>query len=177
MVNLSAGNTESSQFRDLFAEYGVSNPNSPATPSHLAISSDGMVESDCNPIPLALSQSSEESTTLDIDREVNIGPALGDNAKEIFLAAQHFSLKDRDEVLFERKKNLHLMEFLAAHGVPLTAVQDFVKEGKLSDFGNGRKVLIQSPPPFALAGGETTKAGLLNHGTGIKLGAPLNSKA
>lgn len=144
-AHLSAGNSMSSQSRDLFEEFGVSNPYSPSLSTPLFLSSDDMGESDFNPAPLAVSKSSEESFATEHELDINIGPALGANAKEIFIAAQHFSQKDRDEALFERKKNLQLMNFLAAHDVSISDVQNFVSSGQLSDFGSVRKVSGTSP--------------------------------
>lgn len=100
---------------------------------------------------MALDSSSEDSvarTQLDPSLEVNIGPALGVHAREIFVAAQHFSQKDRDEALFERRKNSHLMDFLSAHGISSSDVQAYLSEGKIQNLGHARQVIapISSSP-------------------------------
>lgn len=99
--HLSAANSESCQSHDIFAKFGISMPNSPPT---LLSNSDDMMESDPN--PLAISISSDDSTSLDKALEVNVGPALGPEAQDIFKVAQYFSRKDRDEALLERKRNM-----------------------------------------------------------------------
>lgn len=70
---------------------------------------------------------------------------MGENAREIFKATQHFSQKDRDEAIFERRKNLHLMDFPNAHGISINDVQAFFTEGKMTSIGITRHVFDKSP--------------------------------
>lgn len=150
----------SSESRDLYAEFGILNPFSPPLSSPLVLSSADMVVSDAcplavvsysddmmesEPIPSAIVISSEDSTSLVNHLEDNLGPALGSNYSEIFKAAQHFSQKDRDEALFERGKNLNLMNFLSAHGFTANDVNAFVTEGKLVTSGHARQVRGECP--------------------------------
>lgn len=141
--HLSAGNSESSQSRDLFAEFGVSNPNSPSLSSPLVLCCDDMVESDA--VPQAISVSSNASTSLDLALEVNAGPALGSEAQEIFKSAQYFSRKDREDALHERKKNSQLMEFISAHGFAANYVNAFLSDGTLANPTNALKVFDECP--------------------------------
>lgn len=154
--HLSAGNSVSSHSRDIFADYGVSAPSS-SSESPLAVSSNGlveaevnmnlpslvpnsddMVESEINPHTVGIS--SEESTSLDRDLDVHIGPALGTEAQDIFKAAQYFSRMDRVEALEERKRNSQLLDFISAHGLSLNDANAYVSEGKLAPMVNAQKL-------------------------------------
>lgn len=141
--HLSKGNSESSQSHDLFAEYGVSNPSSPSISSLQVLRCEDMMESD--PIPAAISVSSDESISLDNVPESNLGLAFETNVQDIFKVVQHFSQKDRDEALFERKKNFQIMDFLNAHGITMNDVNAFTAKGKKVDWEHACKVLDKSP--------------------------------
>lgn len=155
--HLSAGNSLSSVSRDFFAEFGVSNPNSPSLSSPLVLSSADMAVSadlslnvdsfamlESDPNPVAVDQSSEDSTSLANEIESNLGQALTSNVSEIFKAAQHFSQKDREDVLIERKKNADLMDCLLAHGLSASDINAFVSDGKLANIGQAHKMSIGS---------------------------------
>lgn len=73
-----------------------------------------------------------------------MGQALTSNVSEIFKAAQHFSQKDREEVLIERKKNADLMDCLLAHGLSASDINAFVSDGKLANLGQAHKMSIGS---------------------------------
>lgn len=132
--HLSAGNSDSSNSRNLFAEYGVSNPNSPSDHAQEVRSQDDMVESLANPLAVALS--SDDSTSLDHIQEDNLGPSLDANAHDIFKAAFYFTRKDREEAVHERKMNRDLIDFITAHGLSLKDVNDFVLHVKISKPSN-----------------------------------------
>lgn len=142
--HLSAGNSESTQSRNLFVEFGISQPNSPSFSSPLGFSCDDMGESD--PIPSVVALSSDDSIALDKALEVNVGPVLGSDAQDIFRAAHYFSSKDRDEALLERKKVMQLMDFISAHGLSVNDVNAFVAEGKLATVSHARRVFDKSSP-------------------------------
>lgn len=141
--HLLAGNSESSQSQDLFTEFGVSGPSSPSLSSPLILYSDDMGESDS--VPLAIAVSSDDSTSLDKALEVDVGPVLGQEARDIFKAAHYFSRQDREDAISERKRNLQLMEFISAHGLSVNDVNSFISDGKIADFVTAHKVLIKSP--------------------------------
>lgn len=139
--HLSTGNLESSLACDVFSGLGVSNPNSPSEVEFvrdaLAPTSFGdlsgsiftnpssplvgniieMTESVAIPVPIPVS--SGDSSSSDANLEVNLGPVLGAEAQDIFKAAHFFSRKDKDESITERKKNLHLMNFILALGLSI----------------------------------------------------------
>lgn len=86
--HLSAGNSASSQSRDNLAEFGVSNPNSPAVDAQLGSNSEGLLETvgmaEADPNPMSISSS--DSTSFN-HLEVDVGPPMGAEASNIFKEA------------------------------------------------------------------------------------------
>lgn len=134
--HLSVGNSNSSQSRDLFAECGVSNPNSPI--AFVAIA-------ESEPIPSNFSISSDESKALDSHLGVDLGLASSSATQDIFKAAHYFSINGRAEALAERKKNAKLMDYISALGLPLDDVNNLSSIGTLVALVNARKVLDSCP--------------------------------
>lgn len=134
--HLSAGNSESSHSCDLFAEFGVSNPNSPT--AFVA-----MVESE--PITSNISISSDESNAFDAQLGESFGPASTSVAQDIFKAAHFFSRNDRDDALAEKRKNAKLMDYISTLGLPLDDVNNMSTIGTSAVLGNARKVFDSCP--------------------------------
>lgn len=108
---------------------------------------DDMIESDANPPTGGIS--SEDSTSLDKELEVNIGPALEAEPQDIFKAAQHFSRKDREEAFEERKKNSLLLDFISTHGLSMQDVNAYATEGKLAQLVSAQKLSASGLVPIA----------------------------
>lgn len=108
--HLSAGNSKSSPFRDFYAEFGVSKPNSPS------IYTLDMAKS--VPCPVLVSVDTDSSSNFEANSVADdgVGAQLCSFMPEIFKAAQALSHQGRVDVVVERKKSSTLMDFIIPQG-------------------------------------------------------------
>lgn len=111
---------------------------SPIDPGALSPPSNYVVP---KPSPLDLSVAPYASAAIS---EITEGLGPISPSRDIVKAAMHFSRQDRIDAIAERKRNLELMDCLAAHGISVQDINAFVQTGAIARVAT-HNLFVESP--------------------------------
>lgn len=98
------------------------------------------VEPKPSPLDLSLAAHIPDATSEVFKGLGPVSPSL-----DIVKAALHFSSQDRIDAVAERKRNLELMDCLAAHGISIQDINAYVQTGAIARVVDAQNVLVKSP--------------------------------